>query len=154
SLVVKKERGKDNPNWMLWEDNGKETKIIWNYDTPDVDLINDLLLMLNRGTAAAAQPAPSPQQVVKGPPQQPQGSHLSTGESAHNLYLDIKGQQGSGGGSIRTSLSGMKPLHISQSEMLGSTRQSGSHHHPSNQSEMLGSMRQSGSHPGSQHPTR
>jgi GGDEF domain-containing protein len=155
SLVVKMERGKDSPNWMLWEDNGKETKIIWNYDTPDVDLINDLLLMLNRSGAGAQSAAPatqtSPQQVAKNPAP-PQGSHLSTAESAHNLYLDLKGQQGSGGGSIRTSLSGMKPLNISQSEMLGGTlRQSGSHHHPSNQSELLGSIRQSGSN---KNPTR
>jgi GGDEF domain-containing protein len=138
------DRGKDSPTWVLWEDNGRETKAIWNYDTTDIDLINDLLLMLNRGAPVSQPVAPSAQQVVKNPPP-PQGSHPSTAESAHNLYLDIKGQQ-STGGSIRTSLSGMKPLNISQSEMLGNPRQSGSHNHPSNQSEMLGTTKQSGSH--------
>lgn len=157
SLVVKMDSGKDQPTWLLWEDNGAETKLIWNYDTIDIDLINDLLLMLNRaGSQAAASPqasapaAPLASTPVSANPQKSPAAPPvpnTTAESAHNLYLDIKSQQGPGG-SIRTSLSGLKAHGIGQQDMLSPSQQpnriTGSH--PTRTTGSHGPTRITGSH--------
>ncbi|HEY9716230.1 MAG TPA: DUF4388 domain-containing protein, partial [Trichormus sp.] len=56
-LTVKMDAGPCEPAWILWEDDGMETKLVWKYQTIDYELIIDVVCMLNEPAAAAAGPA-------------------------------------------------------------------------------------------------
>jgi len=54
SLICKFERGHSHATWTLWEDDGRETKLGWQYESGDVNLINDMLCMRDSSQAVFA----------------------------------------------------------------------------------------------------
>lgn len=46
SLIARAESGKDYAHWILWEDNGRELRQVWSYDTHDIEVINNMISML------------------------------------------------------------------------------------------------------------
>ena len=59
SLVTKVEREKNDANWKLWEDDGRENKLVWSHDTVDLELIENMLSMLSANNQLS--PAPTVQ---------------------------------------------------------------------------------------------
>lgn len=52
SLSVKFESGKHNPVWTLLEDDGNEAQMLWQQESGDFDLINDMVCMSAQSTRA------------------------------------------------------------------------------------------------------
>jgi GGDEF domain-containing protein len=54
SLICKYDRNHSHPIWTLWEDDGRETKLGWQYESGDINLINDMLCMKDSSQAVFA----------------------------------------------------------------------------------------------------
>ncbi len=72
SLVAKAEQGKNHARWTLLEDNGRESRLVWSYDTHDFEVINNMLSMLETSTGefsttATAKPKIQPTQTPISP---------------------------------------------------------------------------------------
>ncbi len=52
SLSVKFESGKHNPLWTLLEDDGNEAQMLWQQESGDFDLVNDMVCMSAQSTRA------------------------------------------------------------------------------------------------------
>jgi diguanylate cyclase (GGDEF)-like protein len=46
SLHVKFDRVTPHPLWNVWEDNGRESKMVWRFETSDLNMIYDVIAML------------------------------------------------------------------------------------------------------------
>jgi len=79
SLVVKVEREATLPVWMLWEDDGKATNCAWRYESNDLTLIGDMLVMrqpssgLGQTTSSASNKVPAFGQPLQNTPPANQG---------------------------------------------------------------------------------
>ncbi len=63
-LIAKLEREKNDANWKLWEDNGRQSQLVWSYDTIDIELIDNMLSMLNTNSDATP---PTPTRASSSP---------------------------------------------------------------------------------------
>jgi len=57
SLIAKAEQDKNDPNWKLWEDDGRESRLVWSHDCVDIELIDNMLSMVDTGVNS--QPPPT-----------------------------------------------------------------------------------------------
>lgn len=46
SILVKFDRVTPHPLWQVWEDNGRENKMVWRFETADINMIFDVIAML------------------------------------------------------------------------------------------------------------
>ncbi len=47
SIHVKFDRVTPHPVWNIWENNGRESKMVWRFETSDVHMIYDVVAMLD-----------------------------------------------------------------------------------------------------------
>lgn len=59
SLIVQIQPDKELPTWFLWLDDGQQAKLLWNYETSELAMVNDLLLMSDNSNR---EPAPTTEQ--------------------------------------------------------------------------------------------
>ncbi len=53
SLVVRMEgKEEDLPQWVLWEDDGQQSRLAWRYESYDLEFVHDMLYMCRSATAA------------------------------------------------------------------------------------------------------
>lgn len=66
SILIKFDRVTPSPLWQVWEDNGRESKMVWRFETADINMIYDVVAMLDvsnqktTGTAPIIPPAFNP----------------------------------------------------------------------------------------------
>lgn len=47
SILVRFDRVTPHPLWQVWEDNGRENKMVWRFETSDINMIFDVIAMLD-----------------------------------------------------------------------------------------------------------
>jgi hypothetical protein len=90
SIHVKFDRVTPQPLWNIWENNGKEAKLVWRFETADVNMIYDVVAMLDVSHSPS-----SPSQTLN----QPGGSPRNTGSFqtiSPNLGSAISGTYAAG----------------------------------------------------------
>jgi GGDEF domain-containing protein len=92
SLICKYDRQHAHPIWTLWEDDGRETKLAWQYESGDINLINDMLCMRDSSQAVFAHN---------------QGVNPTTRSSEFDVDA-VRRQAGLHNKSLKASLSNMK----------------------------------------------
>lgn len=63
SMSTRFEVGAPSPTWTLWEDDGQEGRLVWRFETSDMELVNDVVCMLKKPKQATptAQGGQAPQ---------------------------------------------------------------------------------------------
>ncbi len=74
-LTVRAEPQSDRVSWLIWQEDGKETSLMWQCKTNDINLITDVVYKLEAGIPIRSQPA-SQDSPLYGQP----GSDLLSGE--------------------------------------------------------------------------
>lgn len=148
SLGVKFESGKHNPVWTLLEDDGTEAQMLWQQESGDFDLINDMVCMSAQSTRAmdrskTGMPALDPSAALTQSPsyQQPSSGFAAgyggatAGMSGGFNPADLQGQPdsatASASGSFNATASAGNLLQQPQSggvDYLGDKRPSQSQH--------------------------
>ncbi|MBS1989131.1 MAG: DUF4388 domain-containing protein [Cyanobacteria bacterium SZAS LIN-3] len=86
SIHVKFDRVTPQPLWNIWENNGKEAKLVWRFETADVNMIYDVVAMLEVQHAPGTGSQTLSQQVPPG------GGHSGTFQTVQaNLGSAISG---------------------------------------------------------------
>ncbi len=150
SLSVKFESGKHNPLWTLLEDDGNEAQMLWQQESGDFELVNDMVCMSAQSTRAmdrsrtgmaALDPAAVQGQAAPGY-QQPSSGFASgyggaaAGQSGAFNPADLQGQPdgaaGASGGFNATASSGSLLQHPQGGgvDYLGDKMPSQSQHGP------------------------
>lgn len=62
-MIAKVEPEKNDANWKLWEDNGRQHQLVWSHNCVDIELIDNMLSMLDTG----AKSPPSPTKASTSP---------------------------------------------------------------------------------------
>ncbi|MBK9774613.1 MAG: hypothetical protein IPP57_27940 [Candidatus Obscuribacter sp.] len=64
TILIKFDRVTPQPLWQVWEDNGRENKMVWRFETADINMIYDVIAMLevtNQKTTGTVQSVSQPQ---------------------------------------------------------------------------------------------
>lgn len=113
TILIKFDRVTPQPLWQVWEDNGRENKMVWRFETADINMIYDVIAMLevtNQKTTGTVQSLSQPQQgTAPSAAAFPQHNPRSTGSFqalAQTSQAVNKGIVGSSGASGTFSTSG------------------------------------------------
>jgi GGDEF domain-containing protein len=146
SLGVKFDNGKHNPVWTLLEDDGTEAQMLWQQESGDFDLINDMVCMSAQSTRAmdrskTGMPAIDPSAVLTQAPsyQQPSSGFAggyggaTSGQSGAFNPADLQGQPAGASGGFNATASSGSLLQQPQAggvDYLGDKMPSQSQHGP------------------------
>lgn len=146
SLGVKFENAKHNPVWTLLEDDGNEAQMLWQQESGDFDLINDMVCMSAQSTRAmdrskTGMPALDPTAALTQSPsyQQPSSGFAggyggaTAGMSGGFNPADLQGQPAGASGGFNATASSSNLLQQPQAggiDYLGDKMPSQSQHGP------------------------
>ncbi len=84
SILIKFDRVTPHPLWQVWEDNGRETKMVWRFETSDINMLFDVIAMLevtHQKTTGTVQTLSQSQTGMPAPTPRATGSFPALGQT-------------------------------------------------------------------------
>ena len=107
TILIKFDRVTPQPLWQVWEDNGRENKMVWRFETADINMIYDVIAMLevtNQKTTGTVQSVSQPQpgtapSAAAFPQHNPRstGSFQALAQTSQSVNKGIVGSSGASG---------------------------------------------------------